>query len=78
MQKEILKFCMEKGFLVDNELLELFNETSDIDSIKLIIEKVKNTTNQNVLTRNLFEQNKSNIIDFFSELPKGYVNETPI
>ena len=40
MNKEILKFCAEKGFLVDGDLLELFNETSDIESIKLIIEKV--------------------------------------
>jgi len=34
MNKEILNFCLEKGFLVDNDLLELFSETSDIESVK--------------------------------------------
>ena len=55
--KEILKFCLEKGFLVDNDLLELFSETSDIESVKLIIERVKTYTNQSILTKNFFEQN---------------------
>ena len=70
MNKEILKFCVEKGFLVDNDLLELFNETSDIESIKLIIEKVKTYTRQNILTRNLFEKNKEQVNKFFLDLPE--------
>lgn len=67
--KEILKFCMEKGFLVDNDLLELFNETSDIESVKLIIERVKSYSKQNVLTKSFFEKNKDKLSDFFSNLP---------
>ncbi len=70
MQKEILKFCLEKGFLVDNDFLELFSETSNIESVKLIIERVKTYTNQNVLTKNLFEQNKEKVNKFFLDLPE--------
>jgi len=70
MNKEILKFCIEKGFLVDNDFLNLFNETSDIESIKLIIEKVKTYTKKNVLTKNLFEENKDEVHKIFSELPE--------
>mgnify|MGYP001579607908 CR=1 FL=1 len=70
MNKEILKFCVEKGFLVDNDLLEVFNETSDVESIKLIIERVKTYTRQNVLTRNLFEKNKEQVNKFFLDLPE--------
>ena len=70
MNKEILKFCAEKGFLVDGDLLELFNETSDIESIKLIIERVKTYTHQNVLTKNLFERNKEQVNRFFLDLPE--------
>ncbi len=70
MQKEILKFCLEKGFLVDNDLLDLFSETSDIESIKLIIEKAKTYTPHNVLTKNFFEKNKKEFGKLFSGLPK--------
>lgn len=70
MNKEILKFCVEKGFLVDSDLLELFSETSDIESIKLIIERVKIYTHQNVLTKNLFDKNKEQVNKFFLDLPE--------
>lgn len=70
MEKEILKFCMEKGFLVDSDFLELFSGTSDITSVKFIIEKVKDYTNQNFLTKNLFEKNKDKINEFFLNLPE--------
>ena len=36
---EILKFCLENGLLLDNEVLSLFSETNDLESLKLIIEK---------------------------------------
>ncbi len=70
MNKEILKFCVEKGFLVDNDFLELFSETSDIESIKLIIERVKTYTRQNILTKNLFDKNKEQVNKFFLDLPE--------
>ncbi|MEK6823689.1 MAG: metallophosphoesterase [Nanoarchaeota archaeon] len=70
MNNEILKFCVEKGFLLDSDLLELFSETSDVESIKLIIERVKSYTHQNVLTKNLFEKNKEQVNKFFLALPE--------
>ena len=70
MNKEILKFCVEKGFLVDSDLLELFSETSDVESIKLIIERVKKYTHQNILTKTLFEKNKEQVNKFFLDLPE--------
>ena len=69
MNNEILNFCVEKGFLVDSDLLEVFSETSDIESVKLIIERVKTYTHQNVLTKNLFERNKEQVNKFFLDLP---------
>lgn len=70
MHKEILKFCLEKGFLVDNSLLEIFSETSDINSVKLIIEKVGIYTGQNVLTRDFFEKHKKELNQCFLSLPE--------
>jgi len=68
--KQILKFCLEKGLLVDKEVLSLFNETSDIESVKLIIEKIRNHTKQNVITKSVFYENKEKVNEFFYELPQ--------
>jgi DNA polymerase II small subunit len=68
--KQILKFCLEKGLLVDKDVLNLFNETSDTESVKLIIEKIKNCTKQNVITKNVFYDNKEKVNEFFYELPQ--------
>src|SRR4030042_2090771 len=68
---EILKFCLEKGFLLDNEVLKIFNESGeDIESIKLIIEKIKSSTNQRIITRSLFNQNREKLFQILSTLPK--------
>ena len=67
---EILRFCVEKGFLLDKEVLNIFNETSDIESIKLIMEKIRDTTHQRIITKNLFNQNKEKVFQIFSALPK--------
>ena len=68
--KQLLKFCLEKGLLVDKDVLNLFNETKDIESAKLIIEKIRNHTKQNVITKNIFYQNKEKMNEFFYELPQ--------
>lgn len=68
-KQEILKFCLENGLLVDKEVLGLFSETQDVESIKLIINKLKNQTNQKILTKNIFDQNKDQVNQIFSQIP---------
>jgi len=68
--QKILKFCLEKGLLIDEEILNLFSETKDVESVKLIVEKIKNNTNQKIITKNLFDKNKDKLNQFFSELPQ--------
>jgi len=68
--KEILKFCIDKGLLIDLETLNLFTEANDSESVKIIIEKLKNHAQKRIITKNLFEQNKEQINEFFLELPK--------
>ncbi|MEN7982691.1 MAG: metallophosphoesterase [Nanoarchaeota archaeon] len=67
---DILKFCLQKGVLVDKDILNLFNETGDLDSIKLIIEKIKSQTQTKIITKNTFETNKEKFNDFFLNLPE--------
>ena len=70
MNKEILEFCLEKGILLDKEVLSLFNEISDMESLKLIIEKIKSNTSQKIITREIFNKNKEQVSRFFLDLPK--------
>ncbi len=68
--KEILRYCIEKGLLLNPEVLSLFSETADEDSVKLIIEKIGNYTHKKIITKDLFEKNKEQVSEFFFELPK--------
>lgn len=70
MKQEILQFCLEKGLLLDKDILDLFSETSDTESIKLIIEKIQNRTKQRIITKNLISENRDEVTKFFSELPE--------
>ncbi len=64
--KEILEFCLKKGFLLDKEVLNLFSE-SDLESVKLIIEKIKNYTGERIITKRIFNEN--NLSTLFLGLP---------
>ena len=67
--KEILKYCIDKGVLIDSEALSLLKETGDTESAKIIIENLKSYTTKKVITKSLFEENKEKIIDLVSKLP---------
>jgi DNA polymerase II small subunit len=69
MENEILKFCFERGLLVDKDILELF-KGEDLNTVKVFIEKIKNTTNQNVITKNTLVNNKDKFNKIISTLPK--------
>src|SRR3989344_3852995 len=68
--EEIFQFCLENGLLVDKEVLNLFSEVGDIESAKLIIRKIKNHTQQKIITKSIFSENKDRINQFFEELPE--------
>jgi len=70
--KEILKFCIEKGFLLDKDVLELFSGTNDIDAetSKLIIEGIGQFTQKRVITRSVFDDNKDKLDQILLNLPE--------
>jgi DNA polymerase II small subunit len=68
--KEILKFCIEKGLLMDKDVLSLFSESKDIDSVKMIIERIKSQTREKIITKELFNKNLEKVTQFFSSLPE--------
>jgi len=70
-QKELLKFCVEKGILIDKEVLSLFEDSEDIDSVKLVLEQIQKQTKQRILTKNVFDEHKKGFIRSFSSLPEA-------
>ncbi len=73
--KQLLKFCLENGLLVDKEVLSLFDETGDLDFAKLIIKSIKNYTSHNIITKSVFYENKDKFNELFYNLPKGSQEE---
>jgi len=72
MDKEILKFCVDKGLLLDKDLLNLFCEEKNLDSIKLILEKIQTHTNKRVITRDVFFKNRKRVSEAFNALPEEH------
>lgn len=68
-EKEIFNFCMEKGLLVDSEVLSLFKDEVDIESAKIILEKIRRYTDSKVITKSVFVKNREKVNEFFSSLP---------
>jgi len=70
MEKEILQFCIERGLLIEPEVLNLLSETKDKESVKLIIEKIARTHERKIITKTFLEQNKDQVREFFLTLPE--------
>lgn len=68
--QELLKFCLEKGILLDAEVLSLFSEITDSESAKLIISKIKDSTQERVITKSIFDKNREQVSEFFLNLPR--------
>ncbi len=68
--QEILEFCLKKGFLLDKDVLNLFSEASDVESVKLILEKIKSHTQEKIITKKLVYNNKDQMNKFFLDLPE--------
>src|SRR3989338_4694620 len=56
--EEISNFCIGKGILIDKGLLTIFNDANDFESVKLIIERIKEQTGQRFITKTFFENEK--------------------
>ncbi len=67
---EIIKFCIDNGILVDKDILYLFNEVCDFDSVKLIVEKIKQYTQTKFITKDTFEMNQEKFDKVFLDLPE--------
>lgn len=65
MEQEILKFFMEKGFLLDKEMLNFFSQLHDEKTADKIIEKIKIISGERVITKSLVNKNINEMKDVF-------------
>lgn len=68
MERENLKFFLEKGFLLDKEMLSFFSQLQDRETADKILEKIKTISNERILTKSLIDKNLGKIQDVFSSL----------
>jgi len=68
MQSEHLKFFIERGFLLDNEMLKFFSELSDEGVANQILDKIRTVSNERVITKSLIDKNIGQIQDLFLSL----------
>ncbi len=65
MNKNILKFCLEKGILLDTETGEMFNDLEE-DTAKRIVEKISNL-NERFITKTVLDKNADKIKDLIGD-----------
>jgi DNA polymerase II small subunit len=68
MSQDILKLFIEKGFLLDGEMLNFFKELKDESVAKEIINKIAVISQQKLITKNLVNENIEKIKPILFEL----------
>ena len=68
MAKNILKIFLEKGFLLDREMLDFFNELKDEEIANEIINKIAIISQKKIITKSLVNQNFEKIKPILFEL----------
>jgi len=67
-EKEILKFCLKKGILLDKEVLSLLSEALESESEMKVIEKIRENSQKKFITKNVFCENIKQVNQVFSTL----------
>jgi len=68
MTQNIIKLFIEKGFLLDGEMLDFFKELKDEDVAKEIINKIAVISQRKLITKNLINENIEKIKPIISGL----------
>jgi len=76
MDNEILKFCLEKGCLLDKEILELLSQIDDIELAKELVNKFHLVLNEKFLTKTLFSKNMNKIKHVFEDYESDKYKKT--
>lgn len=75
VKKDILKICMSKGFLLDRDLLDVFENFKKEDATEIINSLKDLKIQERVITRNLIGKNFEKIKSYFNNSDKKFVVE---
>jgi DNA polymerase II small subunit len=70
MPQNILRLFIEKGFLLDKEMLDFFSRLEDEEVAQEIMDKIKIISGEKLITKNLINNNFDRIGQIFNELDK--------
>ncbi|MBS3074562.1 metallophosphoesterase [Candidatus Pacearchaeota archaeon] len=65
MDQRILKFCLEKGVLVDSEVCQVLEKIGNLEAVKKIIESFSEGMNQKVITKSSLLKNSQQLQNAF-------------
>ena len=68
MKENILKLFIEKGFLLDSDMLDFLNELKDEDVANEILNKIALISHEKLITRNLVDHHLEKIKPVLIEL----------
>src|SRR3989338_90517 len=66
MNQDLLHFCIEKGILIEKNILEIFNEFGDTDIVKNFIERINYRYKQKIINKAFFNDDYNRVIDLIS------------
>ncbi|MDD5192228.1 MAG: hypothetical protein PHH54_05415 [Candidatus Nanoarchaeia archaeon] len=68
MSENIIKLFIKKGFLLDKEMLDFFNQLENEDVANGILDKIQASSGEKLITRSLINNNLDKIKPVFNEL----------
>ncbi len=73
--QNVLKFCMEKGFLVEPGILNLFEDLDDPEDMKWILERIGCYSRSRIINKNILLKNVDFLREILSEFPSEKLSQ---
>jgi hypothetical protein len=70
MNKDILKYCLSRGLLLDKEILEFLSQIEE-NLAEKIVERINSICNERVITKSCLTKNQSRMQEAFSDMETG-------
>jgi DNA polymerase II small subunit len=78
MSQELLNFCVQKGILVDKQVLNILNNLNNEETAKNLVERINYRYKQKILTKSFFQNNeeiKNYLFENYKNLNKKFIQD---
>ncbi len=76
MGKELLDFCVEKGILIDRQILDILESLNNDGTAKNLVERINYRYKQKILTKSFFQNNneiRNYLLENYKNLDKKFI-----